>query len=220
MKRIEKVDMNDMANIRYFVMNLDGDYYIVDRFAFPFSFLLGPFRSTICRFKAAPVCEEIGEKLIKKKKVPVWLYVVYIVVLANQRFIGRCMNNFFSSISYSITFETLLLTIVTFYLLHWIINLILRYSFKRKYQLKFSHILSFKMKEEMSYSERTSKMMLMSVVYLVTHYHLAVLLLNMNEQFISFHEYSTCVCSVIAMLLLSFAGYGPKLHDVYIEQKM
>lgn len=220
MRRIEKVDMNDMANIRYFVMNLDGDYYIVDRFAFPFSFLLGPFRSSICRFKAAPVCEEIGVKLIKKKKVPVWLYVVYIVVLANHRFIGRCMNDFFSSISYSITFETLILTIVTFYLLYWIINLILRYSFKRKYQLKFSYILSFKMKEEMSYSERTSKMMLMSVLYLLTHYHLAVLLLNMNEQFISFHEYATCIVSVTGMLMLTYAGYSPKLHDVYIEQKM
>ena len=220
MRRIEKVDMNDMTNIRYFIMKLDGDYYIVDRFPFPFSFLIGPFRSNVCKFKAAPVSEEMGEKLIKKMKVPVWLYVVYIVVLANHRFIGRCMNNFFSSISYPVPYKLLLLTIFAFYLFHCFIHVVLGFSFKRKYQLEFSHVLSFKMKEEMSYSERTSKMMLISGVYLLTHDHLAVLLLNMNEQFISFHEYSTCIVSVIGMFLLSYAGYSPKLHDVYIVQKM
>lgn len=73
----------------------------------------------------------------------------------------------------------------------------------------------------MSYSERTSKMWLISLFYPLTHHHLAVLILDINEQFISFREYAFCVLSVIGMLVIfSVVVYSPKLHDVYIEQKM
>lgn len=209
-------------NLKYLILCVNNEYYVIDFFPNPVIFFLGVYKNKFLKFNAFKLSSDQYEKYMEnriiisnKKIVSLFIRLFPVVVFGGVGFVFLLQNLLIKN-EMIISYEFASRLIIFLYLF-----LILFFSFfeiKKEKNIKFDYKISFYLKKELSFQKEFSLGFANLILTLTSHFHLLILAKGLFSGFISMYECLAICASILLMLIFSLVPPSLSSNDVYISQ--